>query len=120
MGVIDITMTVEAMKTTFISAALTMIEAAALAIPGVGPVAAWFIRTLGAPALSWALTKLANWTVMEAFFENTILRKGEQANTYVAAVAFKNNLPETATDAEYEKAQLAEIDAFNSFVLLTN
>ncbi len=46
------------------------------------------------------------------------MRKSSQAKDYIDAVNSKLELPDTATDAEYERAERHEIDAFNSFVIL--
>lgn len=119
-GTIDITNIVSAMKDTFVLSGKDYILALALAVPGIGPVAAWFIKVFLGPFISWALRKLSDWAVMQAFFMNTAIRKASQAIDYETAVNAKNNLPPTATDAEYERAERAEILAFNNFVRVTN
>jgi len=119
-GTIDLTEVVEKMKSTFVVAGKSYLVNAALAIPGVGPVAAWFIKVLFGPAIEWVLEKLTNWTAMQAFFLNTAIRKGAQASDYVLAVAAKEALPPTATDDEYERAEQNEILAFDRFVSIAN
>lgn len=92
----------------------------ALAIPGLGPFVYWLIKTFAGTVLDWILNALTKWEVMQAFFLNTAIRKASQAQDYVDMVNKKNSLPENATDAEYEKAEAAEIAAFTAFVSVTN
>lgn len=117
---IDITEVVEQMRSTFVLAAKAYIMGLLLAIPGVGPFAVWFIKVFGGAFINWLLNTLSNWGVMQAFFLNTAMRKASQAIGYTDKVKAKNNLPPTATDEEYEKAELEEIQAFNNLVLVTN
>lgn len=119
-GTIDITDVVEKMKETFVLAAKQFLVNSALAIPGIGAIAAWFIKVLASEAIEWGLRKLSNWSVMQAFFLNTAIRKGAQAADYVKTVAAKESLPPTATDEDYYAAEQAEILAFDRFVSLTN
>ncbi len=51
---------------------------------------------------------------------NTAIKKSSQASEYVNAVKNKDNLPEDASESEYEQAEIAEIAAFNSFVKFTS
>ncbi len=118
-GTIDLTDVIEKMKTTFVLAAKDYLVLQALAVPGLGTIAAWFVRVLGSAAIDWTLNKLANWTVMQAFFLNTAMRKLSQAKEYVIAVNEKENLSD-ASEVDYEKAERKEIDLFIDFVRISN
>lgn len=62
--------------------------------------------------------RIASAAAMLAFFQATAIRKASQAKDYVDVVNQKFNLPPTASEAEYEKAERAQIAAFNGFVVL--
>lgn len=119
-GTLDITDLVETMRSSFVAWAVTYALTAVVAVPGfqwVGlPVVNLFFKAI----VRWIANILTKSAVMEAFFLNTAIRKGAQAKDYIEAVKAKNNLPTTASDDEYEKAERAEILAFNNFVRVTN
>lgn len=119
-GTIDITDTVEKMKETWVLAEKEALMAAILAIPGLGWIAFPIAKVLLGAAVHWTLTFLSNSGLMIAFFTNTVLRKASQAKDFTDAYSNKMNLPPTATDEEYEKAERIQIDKFNNFVRLTN
>ena len=118
-GTVDITNVVTTMQSTFVTLATTFLTTAILATgPGaaIWPFVSWFAK----PLMKWVLNTLAGWAVLQAFFMNTAIRKNAQALDYVNAVAAKGNLPPTATDAEYKAAEVAEMQAFTNFVMVTN
>lgn len=119
-GVIDITNMVSNMQSTFISMAEAYVLAAILAVPGLGWLMAPILKYLLGGALTWIITKIATWSVMQAFFLNTAIRKASQAQDYTDAVAAKNSLPKDVSDADYEKAEQTEMAAFRDFVILSN
>jgi hypothetical protein len=119
-GTIDITNVVSAVKDTFVTVAVNALFALAVGTPGLGwlgfPIISGIVRAM----MNWGVSNLAGLAEMQAFFENTIIRKAGQAQDYVAAVSVKNALPKNVSDAEYEQAELAEIAAFRNFVKVTN
>jgi hypothetical protein len=117
-GIIDLTNVVEKMRSTFVLAAKEYLMGLLMAIPGLGPFAMWFARVLGGRFIDWVLGRLSEWSVMQAFFMNTAIRKGTQAASYVKKVDAKEQLPLTATDEEYEKAERDELAAFDVLVSL--
>lgn len=119
-GTIDITNAVAAAQSSFVTAAETYLTGLILAVPGLGWLAYPIISALFGSALKWVLNKLSEWAVMQAFFLNTTMRKASQAQDLIDALNAKNNLPPTATDDEYAKAEQAQILAFNNFVVFTN
>jgi len=119
MSSIDITDLVENLRQTFVTAAQTYIMGLILAVPGFGPVAAWFTKVFLGPFLTWVLNKISTWSVMQAFFLNTSLRKSGQAGDYLNAKFYKENLPVDATNEVYAEAEQKEIAAFNEFVCVT-
>lgn len=119
-GVIDITNLAESMRETFVTWATGFVIAQAVATPGFQWLAFPVIDIFFKAVVTWILNVLTLSAVMGSFFLNTSLRKSSQAQDYLAALTAKNNLPPTASDDEYEKAEQAEIAAFNSFVVLGN
>lgn len=117
---IDITETVEYMRSSFVLTAQRYIMGLLFTLPGVGPIAGTLLKILMKPFLGWILDRLSTWAVMEAFFANTIMRKANQAIEYTDAIKFKKSLPPETSNDEYEKAELEEINKFNNLVLLTN
>lgn len=117
---IDITDAVEKLRQTFVDLAKAYLLGLALAVPGVGPFVAGLIKfSLGA-ILDWALTALSKWEVMQALFLNTTLRKSAQAQDFVDATSALNSLPPDVSDADYAKAEQAQMDAFRHLVSLVN
>ena len=119
-GTIDITDLVENMRTTFVTWAEKTIYAYVVSQP-------WGLW-VSLPVCTFLFNKLLNkifnflskQAVMMAFFKNTAIRKSSQAKDYISALEAKKKLPPTATDDEYEKAELHEISMFNNFVKLSN
>ena len=85
---------------------------APLGWPILGPLFSFIVKEI--------LTAVGNAAEMEAFFLNTAVRKASQAQDYVDAVNTKNGLPSTASDADYEAAEQAEMAAFRNFVMVSN
>lgn len=119
-GTIDITDAVEKMRSTFVLAANEFLFSWIAAIPGFGWILYPVIKPLTQTVLKKILEALSNWVVMQAFFFNTALRKSSQAADFVRAVVARENLPEDVSDEEFEKAQLAEIEAFNRLTRLSS
>lgn len=117
-GTIDITNLVDVMKSTWIQWATSYVVALAVAAfaplgwPILGPIFSFIVGKI--------VAIIANAIEMESFFINTAVRKASQAVDYINAVNAKNDLPSTATDAEYQAAEQAEMSAFRNFVLITN
>lgn len=119
-GTIDITDTVEQMRSTFVVWAVSYITGLAVASPNFAWLGLPGIKTVLEKVVKWVAEALAGSAVMGAFFLNTVLRKPAQAVDYVKAVAAKNALPPEASDEEYEKAEIAECLAFDRFISWTN
>jgi hypothetical protein len=119
-GTIDITNVVEKMRETFVTWATAYIYGEEIAIPGLEWVALPILSTIDKDVITAILNVLTNSVLMEAFFLNTAIRKASQAQNYVDAINAKNSLPPTASDAEYEKAEQAEMLTFRNFVMLSN
>lgn len=66
------------------------------------------------------LDSISKSEVMQAFFLNTALRKAAQAQDFIDSVNAKNNLPQNASDDDYEKAERAQMAAFVGFASITN
>lgn len=119
-GTVDITDVVESSKTTFVVWAVDYVFANMVTVPGLQWLALPLVRALARATVQSLVELLANSAVMEAFFINTAIRKASQAQDYVDAVKFKKSLPDTASGADYENAERAEINAFSNFVRLNN
>jgi hypothetical protein len=121
-GTIDITNTIEAMRSTWVSWSTTYVQSCITLIPyGIGPMlSTWPLRSIIKWGLTLALNTISKSAVMGAFFLNTAIRKASQAQDYVDAINAKNALPPTASDAEYQKAEQAEMATFRNFVMVSN
>ncbi len=119
-GTVDITDVVEAMRSAFVTWGTAYIFGLEIAIPGMGWLALPIIGDLDRALVRALLNLLSKSVVLEAFFLNTAIRKNSQANDFINAVNLKNNLPATATEAEYAYAESLQIAAFRDFVLLSN
>lgn len=64
--------------------------------------------------------ELSKSVIMEAFFLNTAVKKASQAKDFTDAVAFKNALPSSASEVDFENAEKAQMVAFRRFVSLTS
>ncbi|MFI5342860.1 MAG: hypothetical protein ACHQUC_01430 [Chlamydiales bacterium] len=117
---IDITNLIEAMKTSWVAWQEAYIFGLIATIPGIGWAATPIAAALIGKLLTWALTKIANSAIQEAFFLATASRKGAQATAYLKAIEYKDSLPPTASDEEYEKAEKQDMEAFSNLVLLSN
>jgi hypothetical protein len=117
-GVIDLTDAAEKMKATFVIAAHKYLVGLAATAPGVGPFAAWVVNNILSYFIKWNLEKLSNWSLMQAFFLNTVHRKAKQASEYIEAVNEKNKLPPGASKDVYEAFEQKELRAFDNLVLL--
>lgn len=116
---IDITDTIESLRSSFVSWGTVAISTAVFAIPPFEFLDLPIIRDLFLAALKGVLTVLSKEALMEAFFLNTILKKENEAQVYSDVVKAKNNLPGTATRDEVKNAEEKEMDAFRNLVLLT-
>lgn len=116
---IDITDLVEHLQESFVVWARDYLFELAIAVPGLAWLAWPGISRLTQAALGWGTSGLAKSGILGAFFLNTVLRKRGHARDYVEARERKLTLPAEATDGEFELAELAEMDAFRKFVLLT-
>jgi hypothetical protein len=118
-GTIDITDLVEKMRQTFVIWAVDYVFEVWAVMPG------W--QWLRLPVVHFIVKKLVELTatviskaaMMQAFFVNTAIRKAAQAQEYLDAMNVKEQLPTTATDDEYEKAERLELAAFDNFVMVT-
>lgn len=119
-GTVDITDLVENMRSVFVQWASTYLWGLLIAVPGLGWIAAPILKVLFGAALKWLLTKLSQSAVMLAFFLNTAIRKASQASDFADAVKHRKSLPTNASEEEYEKAERAQMLAFNRFVRVTN
>jgi len=120
-GTIDITNTVESLKSSFITYATKIIMGAEATVPEL----AWMVTTpivssLDEFAIKEVVTVLANSVIMLAFFENTAIRKASQAEDFVAIVTAKNSLPSTASQEDFDNAEKNQMVAFRNFVMVTN
>lgn len=119
-GTIDITDLVEKIKNVWIRVSVNTI----LNLVKTRPELAWLnlpvIRTVFKYLLTKLITFLAETVEQQAFYFNTALRKSGQARDFIDAVEYKNSLPPTISDEDYEKAERAELLAFRNFVMLTN
>lgn len=121
-GTIDLTETVDYMKSTFVTWAgnyLVTEMLASAALSWLGPLAPFVASFIGR-ITRWIAEKLSNTSVMYAFFLNTAIRKPAQAKDYVKTVAAKNNLSPEVSDEVYKQAELDECAAFDRFVSLNN
>lgn len=117
-GTIDITNTVDNLKSTFVTWATAYIYG--LEIAAVPALATPIISDLDKALVKEILNLLTSAAIMEAFFLNTAIRKASQAQDYVDAINAKNKLPPTASQDEYAKAEALEVVAFRNFVMLGN
>lgn len=119
-GTIDITATVTAAQSAFVTWAVAFAYGEELLIPGLSWVALPIISDIDKEILREFFTAMASSIVMLGFFENTAIRKGLQAQDFLSATAAKNALPTTATDLEYKNAETAQMAAFRNFVMVVN
>lgn len=117
---IDITDLVEKARSTFVTWGVNAIFAEIIIQPYCSWLALPVFSFITKQILTFVLNFLSNTVVMQAFFTNTAIRKASQAQDYVDAVNAKDSLPPDVSDADYEKAELAEISSFNAFVAVTN
>lgn len=115
-NIIDITDLVEKMRSTFVSVETETAFQALASIQGLQWLRLPIISNLLRKFIEIVLDGLSKRPTMAAFFGNTAIRKASQASDYIEAV----NKKETASDEEYEQAELDEIKAFNDFVRITN
>lgn len=118
---IDITDTVEKMRSAFVDWAVAFIYAEELAIPGLGPIIALpIIGDIDRLIIRMIVESLSKHVVMEAFFMNTAIRKAAQAGDFVDAANALGSAPKDISDDEYKKLEQARADAFRNFVMVTN
>lgn len=118
---IDITDVVAALEKAFIDFNTALVVKAAQAVPYVGwALALPVVSSLFSTLVSMGVSLIAKSLEMAGFFMNTAIKKAAQAQDLVAAVDYKNNLPPTTSEADYEKAEQAQMAAFSSFVRVTS
>lgn len=115
---IDITDLVEKVRSSFVTWGTKFIITAASEVPWLSWLGLPIIKPLFEFMLTKILEALSVGIEMQAFFTNTAIKKASQAKDFVNAVEVKNSLPPIATKDEYEKAELNQMAAFRSFVLL--
>lgn len=120
-GEVDITAAVNAIQSAFVTYGSKAIIAAELAYPPTSFLASWpVLDIINQKAIEGILNLLSKDAVMLAFFANTAVKKASQAQDFINAVNAKNNLPPNVSEEEYAKAEQAQMDAFKSFVVLTD
>lgn len=119
-GTVDLTNVVEAVRSSFVTFAVTFIEGAAATSPATSWLLVPVIRQAFHAGLTWAIGALSKAVEMQAFFLNTTLRKQGQAADFVQAVDALAALPKTASKEEYANAEKLRMDAFRRFVMVTN
>lgn len=119
-GTIDLTDTVEAVRSSFVSLGTAFLIEGASKVPYLMWLNFPIIKQIFQYSVKYFLGKLSEWTAMQAFFMNTTLRKQGQARDFIAAVAALNALPKTASKEEYANAEKARMVAFRNFVMVTN
>lgn len=115
---IDITDLVEKMRSTFVSIETEASFQALASVQGLQWLRLPLISSITKKLIELVISGLSKRAVMMAFFSNTAIRKASQAQDYVNAVNAKESLTDVS-DEVYEKAELAEISAFNDFVRVT-
>lgn len=116
---IDITETVEYLKSSWVTWAKAYLFGVIVAIPALGWLAAPVIKLFFGAALDWILNKLANSAEQQAFFMNTVLRKASQASDYTDVMRRKLNFPLDGSDKDYEELEREEMVAFGQLVRVT-
>jgi hypothetical protein len=118
--VVDVTDLVEKTRSSFVTWGVDFLMTAMVAVPYLGPISKLpIISSIFKMALTFALSKMSESAVMGAFFMNTVLRKATDAGAFVQAADALANLPKDVSDADYAKAEQAQISAFNDFVTLS-
>lgn len=117
---IDITNTVESLRSVFVDWAVGYVYGTELALPGMEWVSLPIISDIDKELIRLVLDSVSKSTVMQGFFLNTALRKSSQAQDFVNAVTARTSLPPTTSEADYAKAEQAQMAAFRSFVVLGN
>lgn len=121
-GTIDITDAADKLESTFEVGASNFLKSELLTLPP--PLNLIFafppVKFLTDKIIEFLIGKLGKWIEMRAFFMNTAARKASQSSDYLNAVHYKLNLPPTATEEEYEKAEQNEMVAFSRFIRFTN
>ena len=119
-GTIDITDTVEKLRQAWVDWGVAYVFGLEVAIPGWEWVALPIIADIDKAIIRAVLDSLSKSAEMGIFFLNTAIRKASQAKDFTDAVKAKNDLPTTATDEEYKKAEAAQMLAFRNFVMVSN
>lgn len=120
MDSVDITDLVEKSKSAFVDWAVAFIYGEEIALPGFQWVALPVINEIDKFLIRQIVQSLADSAVMGAFFLNTALKKATQAKDFVEAADALANVPTTATQEEYKRAEQTRMAAFRDFVLLTS
>lgn len=119
-GTVDITNVVEAVRSSFVTFAVSFVLAAAATTPWLAWTRLPVISQAFSASLKWVMGTLSESAVMEAFFLNTTIRKQGQAHEFIDAVDALASLPKTASREEYANAEAHRMAAFRNFVMLTN
>jgi hypothetical protein len=119
-GTIDITGTVESLRSAWVDFMVAFLFGEEIAIPGMEWVAAPIISSIDKEVLKIIMNVVSKDAVMMMFFQNTAVRKASQAVDFNATVKAKNSLPDTASPEEFKNAEQAQMVAFRNFVMLSN
>lgn len=117
--VVDITDLVAKFQSSFVTWSVDVVFGVTIATPWLSWLGWPVISVVYRDILTWIISTLAASAVMQAFFWNTAMRKAGEADDYVDLKNAKEKLPEDVSDADYEKAEQAEMAAFNDLVMLT-
>lgn len=119
-GTVDITDLVERAREAFVTAGADFIYSAVVVLPGF----TWLTWPIISPIFKTIIKKLlevlSTWGLLQMFIMNTILKKPAQAKDWIDALNKKLALPKDVSEADYEKAEQMQIEAFNNFVVFTN
>ncbi len=119
-GTIDVTNLVDAIRDTWVKWSTAFIMAAMAANPYLSWTAYPIINPLIEFIVNILMTIVSKGLEMEGFFLNTAIRKASQAGDFIAAKNALHNLPPTTSEADYEKAEKLEMQAFSNLVRFTN
>lgn len=116
---IDITDLSETLRASWVDWAVNTLFDAAIGYPYLSWLAFPVVAPLFKALLHWGASTVSKEIIQVSFFLNTAIRKASQAADYVDLVSKKNNLPQTASMAEYEECEKAEMAAFARVVRVT-
>lgn len=120
LGTIDITDTVESLRSAWVDWGVAYVFGLEVAIPGMEFVALPVIVDVDKFLIHGVLTAISKAEVSLAFFMETAVRKASQAQDLISAVKAKNSMPATSSDVELAAAEQKQMIEFRNFVLVTN